>query len=97
MTQINEKILSNVNTKLKEIDLLLPDSVPPIDIAMAMVRGEIQDREMDPFAIPESNFTLGSGINVKIFNGSIAGLSTIHRYLNKRAWILVMLNTSLGD
>lgn len=64
---------------MKELDLLLPDSVPPLDIAMAMVRGEIQDREMDPFVIPESNFTLGSGINVKIFNGTITGLSTIHR------------------
>lgn len=78
--QINENVLKIMNTKMKEIDLLLPDSVPPLDIAMAMARGEIQDREMDPFNIPESTFPLGSGINVKIFNGSLTGLSTIHRY-----------------
>lgn len=64
---------------MKQLEQVLPDSVPPLDMAIALARTQIQDMEMDPFLIPEYNAVLGNGVGIKIFNGTLHGLSTIHR------------------
>ena len=65
---------------MKKLNNIMPDSVAPLDMAMAMGRAEIQENGMDPFEIPEYTTTLGTGVIVKIYNGTLQGLSTIHRY-----------------
>lgn len=67
---------------MKELEQYLPDSIPPLDMAMALVRTQIQDLEMDPFNIPETNLVLKSGVGVKLYNGTIYGLSSIHRFVS---------------
>jgi hypothetical protein len=78
--QINDQVQTNVNSQMKKLNHILPDSVAPLDMAMAMGRAEIQENGMDPFEIPEYTSILGTGVVVKIFNGTLHGLSTIHRY-----------------
>lgn len=80
LNEINDKIQTRLNQQMKELEQYLPDSVPPLDVAMAIVRTQIQDMEMDPFIIPETNFQLKSGVGVKLYNGTIHGLSSIHRW-----------------
>ena len=58
---------------------ILPDSVAPLDMAMALARSEIQDRQMDPFNIPDYSAVTNSGVGVKVYNATLEGLSTIHR------------------
>ncbi|XP_046441973.1 uncharacterized protein LOC124192617 [Daphnia pulex] len=77
--QINDQVQTNVNSQMKKLNHILPDSVAPLDMAMAMGRAEIQENGMDPFEIPEYTSILGTGVVVKIFNGTLHGLSTIHR------------------
>ena len=79
LEQINDKIQTGVNTQMRELEQYLPDSVPPLDLAFAIVRSQIQEYEMDPFSVPEINFTLQSGMTVRLVNGTLHGLSTIHR------------------
>lgn len=80
LEQVNDKIQGTLNTQMKELEQFLPDSIAPLDLAMAIARTQIQDLEMDPFNLPEMNFTLQSGMGLRILNGSIYGLSTLHRY-----------------
>lgn len=65
---------------MRKLDQILPDSVTPLDMAIAIGRTQIQENGMDPFEIPKYSTTLGTGVVVKIFNGTLYGLSTIHRY-----------------
>ena len=83
LNEINDKVQTRLNTQMKELEQYLPDSIPPLDMAMALVRTQIQDLEMDPFNIPETNLVLKSGVGVKLYNGTIYGLSSIHRSVNK--------------
>lgn len=80
LNQINDQVQTNVNTQMRKFDQILPDSVTPLDMAIAVGRTQIQDGGMDPFSIPEYTNMLGTGVVVKIFNGTLHGLSTIHRY-----------------
>ena len=79
LKQINDKILTNVNSEMRSLNQYLPDSIPPLDVAMAVVSSEIKENNMDPFHLPDTNATLQSGVVVKLFNGTIHGLSTLHR------------------
>ncbi|KZS07952.1 Uncharacterized protein APZ42_028321 [Daphnia magna] len=79
LNQINDQVQTNVNTQMRKFDQILPDSVTPLDMAIAVGRTQIQDGGMDPFSIPEYTNMLGTGVVVKIFNGTLHGLSTIHR------------------
>ena len=82
MKQINEQIQSNVNAQMRSLGQQLPDSVPPLDLAIALAGKEIQERGFDPFPLPASNFTVQSGMVVKLNNGYIEGLSTVHRQVD---------------
>ena len=79
LNQINEQVQTTVNVQMRQLEQVLPDSVPPLDMAMALARTQIQDMEMDPFLIPDYNALLGNGVGIKIYNGTLQGLSTIHR------------------
>jgi hypothetical protein len=79
LNQLNDKIQSTVNTQMRSLNTYLPDSIPPLDVAMALVRNQLQENNLDPFQLPEIQTTLQSGVKVKLFNGTIKGLSTIHR------------------
>ena len=79
LNQISDKVTTTVNTQMRQLEQILPDSVPPLDMAMALARTQIQDMEMDPFTIPEYNAVTKTGVGVKLLNGKLYGLSTIHR------------------
>ncbi len=79
LEQVNDKIQQTLNTQMRELEQYLPDSIPPLDLAIAVARTQIQDMEMDPFHLPEMNFTLQSGMGLRLMNGTLYGLSTLHR------------------
>lgn len=66
---------------MRQLEQYLPDSVPPLDMALALARSQIQDMEMDPFNVPDYSTTLKTGVGFKLYNGTIHGLSTVHRSL----------------
>lgn len=57
----------------------LPDSVPPLDLAIALAAKKMRDDGMDPFVVPDSTHTIQRGMDVNIYDGRVEGLSTIHR------------------
>ena len=77
--KVNEKIQTTINTQMRNLKQQLPDSVPPLELAIAMAGKKIREMGFDPFNVPRSNFTIQSGIVVIVPSGVVEGLSTVHR------------------
>lgn len=79
LKQVNEKIQTTMNEQMRSIEQHLPDSIPPLDLAMALAGKKIREENFDPFNLPPSNSTIQTGVVLKLTNGFIRGLSTVHR------------------
>ena len=58
---------------MRKINQILLDSVAPLDMAMAMARSEIQDRQMDPFNIPGYSAVTNLSVDVEVYQCNIGG------------------------
>merc|ERR1712071_430370 len=76
---VDDIVKGNVNSQMRNLSYRFPESIPPLDTAMANVRTQIRKRNMDPFHIPALAKTLDNGIVIKLSNGTFHGLASIHR------------------
>ena len=79
---VDDIVKGNVNSQMRNLSYRFPESIPPLDTAMANVRTQIRKRNMDPFHIPALAKTLDNGIVIKLSNGTFHGLASIHRWLH---------------
>jgi len=76
---VDSIIKGQVNSQMRSLNYQFPDSVPPLDAALATVRSQIREKNMDPFRLPDMIRTLDNGVTLQLYNGTFKGLASIHR------------------
>ncbi|XP_053653386.2 uncharacterized protein [Cherax quadricarinatus] len=76
-----DKIKNLLNQRLQQrlADKPFPDSISPVDYAVAQIRRELKRKQLDPLKMGRKDVTLAWGITVQLKNMELSGLSTIHR------------------
>ncbi|CAG0900804.1 unnamed protein product [Darwinula stevensoni] len=78
---IDTSLKTEANAELKKFGLNFSPQTPPIDSVIGDARSFIQKSNLDPYVIPDRQFS-SLGINFKLTQGKLHGLSTIHRVGN---------------
>ncbi|KAG7173632.1 uncharacterized protein LOC121860290 [Homarus americanus] len=97
-----EKLMDTVNQRLqkKMKDMPFPNSISPIDYAIAKVRREIRKQNLDPVKLGRKDDTLAWGISLQLKDIELEGLATIHRtheisaqFIDNAVFITIQLGT----
>jgi len=77
LQEIQGNLLGVLNREARSVPQQFPNSINPIDMAIASARNLIRERGMDPFPLPD--YKAESYTTFELTNGVLYGLSTIHR------------------
>lgn len=78
---INNDIRQNVNKNLKGANKTFPNSLPPIDIAIAEGRKMVRNMGYDPYKIDDYNYSIGI-FSIDVTQVWIKGLASFYRIGN---------------
>lgn len=76
---VDALIKGQVNSQMRTINYQFPESVPPLDAALAVARTKIKERNMDPFRLPDVTRSMENGVTLRLYDGIFKGLASIHR------------------
>ncbi|CAB3374289.1 Hypothetical predicted protein [Cloeon dipterum] len=75
---MKEKILAAINQNIGKLPQTFPNSVPPLDIAIAEVRREIRLRGLDPYIVQNQSLDYG-GAALAVTHLQLTGLASFYR------------------
>lgn len=78
---INGNIRGNINEHLKKLKVMFPNSIPPIDLAIAEARKFVRNNEWDPYFAPDYQYAT-SIYSIDITHNVVMGLSSFYRVGN---------------
>lgn len=75
-----QKIRTEVDTNIAKVagDFRFPNSITPLDMAIAELRKRVRDMGYDPFILKDYNHTIGL-FSMKLANSWISGASSFYR------------------
>ncbi|XP_071530707.1 uncharacterized protein [Panulirus ornatus] len=78
---VQHKLMQKLNERLRArlAERPFPDSISPVDFAVAKVRGMLREKQLDPIMLGGKDVTLAWGVSVQLKNFQVSGLATIHR------------------
>ena len=88
LSNVDRLIKGQVNTQMRNLNYQFPDSVPPLDAAIAIARTKIRERNMDPFRVPDITRSMNNGVVLRLYNGTFKGLASLYR---------CVANAGIGD
>ncbi|KAK8391226.1 hypothetical protein O3P69_017120 [Scylla paramamosain] len=108
-TVIEPIIFSNVQTKVKSLvnqrieerlqNLTFPDSISPVDFALAKIRMDLRET-LEPVKLDDQEMHLTWGVTVQVQNIELAGVTTIHRthevsaqFIDNVVYVTIQLGT----
>lgn len=75
---INGNVRGNVNDHLKKLKVMFPNSIPPLDLAIAEARKFVRNNDFDPYFVPDYQYAT-SIYSVDITHNVVMGLSSFYR------------------
>ncbi|KAK7862001.1 hypothetical protein R5R35_013541 [Gryllus longicercus] len=78
LREINKNVRGEINREVEKYPKTFPNSISPLDKALADARDLIRERQLDPYYIPNYNYTAGL-FNVYLTHVWLTGLATIYR------------------
>ncbi|KAF4514092.1 UNVERIFIED_CONTAM: hypothetical protein B566_EDAN019011 [Ephemera danica] len=78
LNELNTRLLAAINENIKKIPQRFPNSIPPLDMAIAVFRGDIRTRGYDPFHV-ENAIQEWGGASVSMNNIWVTGLASFYR------------------
>lgn len=79
--RLQERVSDLLNKKLEAAlkDKPFPDSISPVDYAVAKIRSRLRERKLDPFTIERKEINMAWEVTLVLKDITLSGLSTIHR------------------
>lgn len=81
LSEVNTNVRGDVNKHIMEIPQRFPNSIPPLDMAIAEARKYVRDEGYDPYKIPDYNHTAGL-FTIYLRHIWLTGLASFHRVGN---------------
>lgn len=75
---INGNIRGNINEHLKKVKIMFPNSIPPLDLAIAEARKFVRSSNLDPYMVPDYQYAT-SIYSVDVTDTVVTGLSSFYR------------------
>lgn len=75
---INGNIRGNINDHLRKFKVMFPNSIPPLDLAIAEARKFVRNNDFDPYFMPDYQYAT-SIYSVDITQIILVGLSSFYR------------------
>lgn len=75
---INGNVLGNINEHLKKLKVMFPNSIPPLDLAIAEARKFVRNNDYDPYFLKDYEYAT-SIYSVDVTQIVVMGLSSFYR------------------
>lgn len=81
LSEVNTNIRGDVNKHIRALPQRFPNSISPLDMALAEARRQVRDMGYDPFHFPDYNHTVGI-FRVDLTHSWASGISSFYRVGN---------------
>jgi len=81
LSEVNTNVRGDVNKHIRSLPQRFPNSISPLDMALAEGRRHVRDMGYDPYHLPDYNYTVGI-IRVDLTHSWVSGISSFYRFGN---------------
>lgn len=81
LKEVNQNLRGDINKNIEKIPQRFPNSIAPLDMAIADARKMVRDMGYDPYNVPNYNYTTGL-FNIYLTHVWVTGLSSFYRQGN---------------
>ena len=81
LSEVNTNIRGDVNSQIRQLPQRFPNSISPLDMAIAEGRRYVRDMGYDPYHFPDYNYTVGI-FRIDLTHAWATGLSSFYRVGN---------------
>lgn len=100
--RVQTRVQTALNQRLEQRiqNLTFPDSISPVDFAVARLRMGLRDKGLEPLTIDDRETHLTWGVTVQLQNIKFGGITTIHRtheisaqFIDNAVYVTIQLGT----
>ncbi|KAG0719593.1 hypothetical protein GWK47_050120 [Chionoecetes opilio] len=100
--KVQTKVQSLVNQGLEKRlqNVSFPDSISPVDFAVAKLRMDFREQGMEPVKVDDQEINLTWGVTVQLQNIELSGITTLHRtheisaqFIDSVVYVTIQLGT----
>lgn len=101
-TKVQTRIQALVNQRIEQRlqNLTFPDSISPVDFAVAKLRMDLREKNMDPLKLDNQEIHLTWGVTAQLQNIEVGGFTTLHRtheisaqFIDNVVYVTIQLGT----
>lgn len=81
LTEVNTNIRGDVNKHIRALPQTFPNSISPLDMALAEGRRHVREMGYDPYHLPDYNYTAGI-FRIDLTHSWVSGMSSFYRVGN---------------
>lgn len=87
LSEVNQRLLAVINQNIGQVPQTFPNSIPPLDMAIAEMRREVRTRGFDPYLLRNHTVDYG-GAALAVSHLHLTGLSSFYRVGNVSVEVL---------
>jgi hypothetical protein len=81
LSEVNTNVRGDLNKHIRALPQRFPNSISPLDMALAEGRRQVREMGYDPYHLPDYNYTVGI-FHVDLTHSWVSGISSFYRVGN---------------